>query len=738
MEAEYEDMKVYVNSTYIEEIDPRDVHIDDYVSQASVASIKWNSDEFTEYPKGTPVLILDEDGTKLFDGFVDIPKRTTKNMLNKYELHCIDKHYLLRKRTVTYEGRNVNTATVVSAVASLLSDEGITTGTITNGKTMEEVKLAKANAEEAIKALAEADGYFFALDYDSKIQYRPYTAIQSGITITADDLDNDIISLNEQNHLYVNRYHVSGGWLPTDKRHHYFLDPLGSMVNFDLDYAVANKPVIKVNDVVVNESLIGLKGQNGYEWYFAYGDRRITKATALSAGDMVDIEYIGQYRPEATAENSAAIAAQAAIDGTSGIVEDAYISTNNTSVTDINSIANSRLARYGVKAKLYQFSTGVSGIEAGVIITIDSPEHGMNEVQLFVDNVHISFDGDGEPTYGITAVAGAVSGDWTLFFEGLAGDRSSLTRISLPDVGTPLMNYFTPTAAGGEGKLPPTAGDYDLMVGSNGLWNILTCPNQVGTCLKVGATGLEWGFYSLADITGPATHMDMLVFSTSGGEPHWGAIPVGVAGDVLGVIGTAGGPAIGWTSRNHVFPSQSGKENYVLSTNGTDIYWANILTHILPYAEVGDILIGNGTHTWSILDAPSTSGLVLTSGGSGNPPTWATPTGGSFPTQTGNQGKVLSTNGTSPFWANILTQVLPYAEAGELLVGNGTHTWSILPAPSAAGKVLTSGGAGNQPTWASLPASASGAIAGTVTAVNGNTATVLGENGITYTARIIQ
>jgi hypothetical protein len=72
--------------------------------------------------------------------------------------------------------------------------------------------------------------------------------------------------------------------------------------------------------------------------------------------------------------------------------------------------------------------------------------------------------------------------------------------------------------------------------------------------------------------------------------------------------------------------------------------------------NIGKAVIGtslNVTGTTSFDGSQGTAGQVLTSAGSGNTPTWTTVD--ALPSQTGNSGKYLTTDGTDPSWATLDT-----------------------------------------------------------------------------------
>ena len=94
---------------------------------------------------------------------------------------------------------------------------------------------------------------------------------------------------------------------------------------------------------------------------------------------------------------------------------------------------------------------------------------------------------------------------------------------------------------------------------------------------------------------------------------------------------------------------------------------ASSLASFIPAKDAAATL-GTATKRWSglYLSAPlpvvqggtglsalGTANQVLTVNGGGTAAVWATPAGGSLPTQTGNSGKYLTTNGTSASWATV-------------------------------------------------------------------------------------
>ena len=108
----------------------------------------------------------------------------------------------------------------------------------------------------------------------------------------------------------------------------------------------------------------------------------------------------------------------------------------------------------------------------------------------------------------------------------------------------------------------------------------------------------------------------------------------------------------------------------------------------------GDILIASATNTLSKL-AAVTSGYVLTSNGVGTAPSWQVSGGGtSLPTQTGNAGRLLTTDGTSASWSNTLIANAT-TSVGLVVRGLASQTADLLQVQnSAASSLVTVSSAG--------------------------------------------
>jgi len=117
-------------------------------------------------------------------------------------------------------------------------------------------------------------------------------------------------------------------------------------------------------------------------------------------------------------------------------------------------------------------------------------------------------------------------------------------------------------------------------------------------------------------------------------------------------------------------PVQTNNSGKYLTTNGSDLTWANVTTLPTQTANSGKYLTTDGTSaSWANVSAlpsqTSNSGKYLTT--DGTTASWANVS--ALPTQTGNSGKYLTTNGSSASWANVTSFTASQAYTMSILFG---------------------------------------------------------------------
>ena len=336
----------------------------------------------------------------------------------------------------------------------------------------------------------------------------------------------------------------------------------------------------------------------------------------------------------------------------------------------------------------------------------------------------------------VSAIGGGGSGTVTSVSvataNGLAGSVATSTTTPAITLSTTVTGVLKgngaaiSAASAGTDYLAPPSGTSILKGNSGGaLANAVAntdyqSPISLTTVGTSGAatfngTTLNIPNYTSGGGSGTVTSVAMSVptFLSVTGSPitSSGTLAVSLSGTALPVANGGTGQTSANAALNGLLPSQSGQNGKVLSTDGTNTSW--IATS------------GTGTVTSVALSAPAfltVSGSPITASGTlaltysgtalpvANGGTGATTTTAAFdalaPTQTGNSGKYLTTNGATTSWATVsgsgtVTSVAQSFTGGIVSVSGSPVTSSGTLALTVAG---TSGGVpyfSGANTWAS-------------------------------------
>jgi hypothetical protein len=213
------------------------------------------------------------------------------------------------------------------------------------------------------------------------------------------------------------------------------------------------------------------------------------------------------------------------------------------------------------------------------------------------------------------------------------------------------------------------------------------------------------------------------VLASNGSSPYWLSMTI-----VPPVVGHAGqwlytdGSSAYWTNFVTI-PTQTGHNGQYLTTDGTNLSWTTVAAGFVnPMTSAGDLIAGTTGGVAGRLPLGN-NGQVLTV--VNNALTWATPATG-IPTQTGNQTKFLTTDGTNPSWVQIYQVPTVVGKSGLFLGNDGTnYSWMAVPnlvpdSTGQTGKYLSNNGI--NPIWVpynGLPA------------LTGNSGKILTTDGVT-------
>lgn len=256
----------------------------------------------------------------------------------------------------------------------------------------------------------------------------------------------------------------------------------------------------------------------------------------------------------------------------------------------------------------------------------------------------LTTDGTGIVTWGLPAGGGTVTS------VGLTGGTTGLTV-----TGSPITTSGSMTLAGVLAITNGGTGANNAVTAINNL-----VPSQAGNAGKVlttDGTSVGWTTSAAGTVTSVAIAPGTTGFTFTG-SPITSSGTILVGGE-LSIQNGGTGANSAQVARNNLLPDQATHAGQFLTTNGTDVSWANIP---VSGGTVTSINMSGGTTGLTFTGGPiTTSGTITTggilavaNGGTGS----ITPNGALntfLPTQTGNSGKVLMTDGTNTSWSTAIT-----------------------------------------------------------------------------------
>ena len=400
-------------------------------------------------------VFADGQATPTFSGYLTSPQETKPGFqpLLLTQLTAIDQHYLADKRIVATVYRNQTCGFIVQdIVTNILAAEGVTVGQIAPGAIVPVANFGYVKVSDALDALvvaASASGvpHYWMIDANKQIWFVSYAAIVGpavdGTLIDSGYLSGVVPSVIRANPNYRNWQYAVGGVQQTGTNDETRQGDSQTR-SFTYNYPLAQAPTIFTLNGVTKT--LGLKGQTGFQYYYAIGDPVIAQdsgQTILVSTDRLRMVYVGQVPAVFQANNASQIAAQAQIDGTSGINEAVLTDNTITTASDGNSKVNAQLSQYSMQGELFQFATLDTSYVPGQLRAITYLPLGFFGTQMLITEVDTSDQQDGNNLWNtISAVIGPYDVTWVEFFSRLFKKNAIAASISL---GITLPSHLAPS-----------------------------------------------------------------------------------------------------------------------------------------------------------------------------------------------------------------------------------------------------------------------------------------------------
>ncbi len=274
----------------------------------------------------------------------------------------------------------------------------------------------------ALDDLAKQSNYKWRINRNKDFVFAAAAVTQAPRIIQSSEMLLSTVRVTNITNQYRNSQWVTGAVNTISDTDSFVGD--GKKRSFILKY-----PVYSISSITVDGAaqLVGVKGTDtGKQWYYSQNSASISQDISLFPllkTQTLVVAYEGQYDTSINEQSSAAIAARAAMDGTSGIVE-AVESAPELLASAAQNLANARLGEYAVQGKQLRFTTNTPGLAVGQQATIFVPQYGIKGMQFLITNLGTTYktvmqNGAATllPYYSIKAVYGAMLYDWTHYFQ---------------------------------------------------------------------------------------------------------------------------------------------------------------------------------------------------------------------------------------------------------------------------------------------------------------------------------
>lgn len=367
------------------------------------------------------------NGNKLFAGIIKNPTVSLyAPRILQYNISASDYTEIAYRRLMAASVVNKTAGAIVrDVILPVLKEDGITAGKIVNGKTVERANFNYIYCGTAMEQLQEITGYNWWIDVDKKINFMPKEQIEAPWELT-DSVPHYGFSHSLDHEQYRNVQYIQGGQRQSTQQIE-FLTPVadGENRSFFSRFPVSRIIGMKIytGDVWADVSLndIGINGLNATgtkKWYYTYGSREITQDSneiPLSAGQQVQLTYVGLVDILVRVDNTAEITDRKSVEGGSGKYEQLSSQKNIDTISQAERYAESEIDRYSQIADKISFSTEVDGLAAGQILMVKKQDFGINQ-KFLIESVTISAAGNDRVNYAISALDGISLGGWENYF----------------------------------------------------------------------------------------------------------------------------------------------------------------------------------------------------------------------------------------------------------------------------------------------------------------------------------
>lgn len=399
---------------------------------------------------GEDVYVYD-GATKIWGGTVesitqiDLTNGTADTITYRYD--CIDFSQLAGRlvHVAAYESQTAGAIMTTLAGTSDFTGIGCSAGTIDDGAQIEAITFNYLPYEMIFDELAEISGYYWTINKDRQLDFRPIDTNVAPFDLTASNKPYHRIAFAEQRGNYVNEVYVRAGTRTEDTtvQEVQFGDTTKTV--FVVGQPIGSAPTVEIDtgSGYVSQT-VAVDGIGSAQWYYTIGSpivRHDTGETRLTATDKVRITFNSRYPIIVRAIDDDAKTARAAAETGSGKYVKIIDATDIESSDEAQQKATAHLDRYSAARLTVSYSTDTSGIEAGMSQLINLSAHGVN-ARFLIEQVSMRLLQDGTPRYQIEGAATQTVAGWSYWKQKTRQDRKFVQRSNeiLDELRTPKDN----------------------------------------------------------------------------------------------------------------------------------------------------------------------------------------------------------------------------------------------------------------------------------------------------------
>ena len=337
-------------------------------------------------------LVLEDNGVAQFGGIIqrvsDLQEGESDFLIFEVEAEdyagICDRHLVAK----VYEDQTLQ-AIVQDIVDTFLPGESITYAGVETGPTIEKAVFNYGTATQAFNDLAELSGMAWWIDASKDLQFRARDSI-TGTAIT--DTNYVTLSRTKAREDYRNRQYLRAGTDLTAALPE-ILAGDGQRQVFTVSLPVGKTPTVETNIASAGyvSKTVGLREiDTGKDFYWNKGKTEISQDSGgalLTAADLIRVTYQGQFPIIVQADDDAAIAVRAALEGGTGIHE---AREDRPDIDDIDlaiATAEALLDRHGAVGCTYQVETLVAGYKPGQLVGITNARRGLTGETFLISSV---------------------------------------------------------------------------------------------------------------------------------------------------------------------------------------------------------------------------------------------------------------------------------------------------------------------------------------------------------------